>query len=113
MTPQILTLLLDCIAKDNLLPFYKLRAWALTRKAVLQLDHHECQRCRRQGRHTRATIVHHINHAKDRPDLALSIWHEDNGKRKRNLESLCHGCHEIEHEHRQKESAPPLTPERW
>ena len=82
------------------------------RAKVLKLDHYECQVCRRKGRFKRATIVHHVKHLKDRPDLALSIY---DGK-ERQLESVCKSCHEDLHPESQRRyspSLPPLTEERW
>ncbi|MDL2318211.1 HNH endonuclease [Eubacteriales bacterium OttesenSCG-928-A19] len=114
MTEPLRTLLRECIATDTMLPFYKTTAWKHLRKHVLAMDHHECTACKARGKHTRANHVHHVNHVKDRPELALSIYYEDErGKQQRQLVSLCHECHERAHGHRVKEHAPPLTPERW
>ena len=79
---------------------------------VLKLDHFECQVCKRAGRYRRATIVHHVKHLKQRPDLALSIWDGED----RQLESVCKGCHEDYHPESKRQlspSATPLTEERW
>ena len=83
---------------------------------VLALDHYECQYCKAKGRYRRAKVVHHVNHLRDRPDLALSIWFRDaKGIRRRQLISTCWDCHEEQHPERlrKKASKPPLTPERW
>lgn len=79
---------------------------------VLRLDRFECQVCKRKGRYSKATIVHHIKHLKRHPKLALSIY--VGGQRQ--LESVCFDCHEDYHPERlPKASTPaePLTPERW
>lgn len=79
---------------------------------VLRLDRFECQVCKRKGRYSKATIVHHIKHVKTHPELALSIY---NG-RERQLESVCFDCHEEYHPERLPKAttpAEPLTPERW
>ena len=68
--------------------FYKSRAWAKKRAAVLKRDGYRCQRCKRYGRITQATTVHHVLHLEDRPDLALTGT---------NLISLCASCHAAEH----------------
>ena len=82
------------------------------RAKVLKLDHFECQECRKRGRYRKATIVHHIKHLKDRPDLALSIFDGD----ERQLESVCKQCHEDLHPESQLQYKPtdlPVTEERW
>ena len=82
------------------------------RAQVLRLDHEECQACKRNGRYSKATIVHHIKHLKHRPDPALSIYDGDD----RQLESVCKSCHEDYHPESQRQfkpAAPPVTEERW
>lgn len=88
--------------------FYHTTAWRKTRKIALRRDNFECQECKRQGGFSKANTVHHIEHLKDRPDLALDLD---------NLESLCGACHNKEHPERfesfYKEKKKPFTPERW
>lgn len=98
-------------AQDKEYTFYASAGWKRIRAEVLNLDHHECQRCREMGRYTPATTVHHIKHLKDRPDLAYSIYDGDD----RQLVSLCASCHDHEHPEklRKNAKAEPLTPERW
>lgn len=84
------------------------------RPDVLRLDHYECQLCKARGRYARATIVHHVKHLRDRPDLALSVWDPDTGERQ--LVSVCKACHEREHPEALHVFAPataPITAERW
>ncbi len=73
--------------------FYSWKPWKRLRKDVLRLDHYECQLCKANGRYSRAEIVHHVKHLKDRPDLALSIWDGE----ERQLVSVCRRCHEELH----------------
>lgn len=85
-----------------------------TRLAVLRLDRYECQLCKARGKYRRGTIVHHIRHLRERPDLALSIWDPDTGERQ--LITVCKSCHEAEHPESLRKcqaAAPPITPERW
>lgn len=92
--------------------FYLWGAWKAIRQKVLSLDHYECQTCKAKGKYAKATIVHHVKHLKDRPDLALSIWDGD----ERQLISLCKSCHEAEHPESQrkyKNIRAPITAERW
>ena len=94
--------------------FYWWPEWQQLRGDVLQLDRFECQRCKARGRYRKATIVHHVQHLKERPDLALSIWDPDSGERQ--LISVCKACHEAEHPEALRKFEPrkdPLTPERW
>lgn len=98
--------------------FYDWPEWEHTRRLVLELDHHECVKCRAKGRYSRAALVHHVQHLRDRPDLALSVWLErpDGGRGERQLVSLCKRCHEEEHPEALKARElrrEPLTRERW
>lgn len=54
-----------------------------------------------------------MNYVKKHPDMALEIWYEWHGVRKRNLVSLCHDCHEAVHGYRKPEKKETLTEERW
>ena len=102
------------LAKGQEIRFYWWPEWLETRATVLQLDRYECQLCKARGRYSKATIVHHVKHLRDRPDLALSLFDPDTGERQ--LVSVCKACHEREHPEalrRVEPSAPPLTRERW
>nr|DAH74360.1 MAG TPA: HNH endonuclease bacteriophage, HNH Endonuclease, DNA.52A [Caudoviricetes sp.] len=92
--------------------FYSWTEWRKLRRDVLSMDNHECQECKRRGVYSRASIVHHVQHLRDRPDLALSVY---DGSR-RQLEAVCKRCHEALHPESQRQympTAPPLTAERW
>ena len=96
--------------------FYWWPEWQRLRADVLQLDRFECQLCRARGRYSRATLVHHVKHLRDRPDLALSLFDPATGERQ--LVSVCKRCHEAEHpealqRHRFEPREAPLTAERW
>lgn len=93
--------------------FYFWTAWRHKREAVLRLDRYECQLCKAHGRYARATIVHHVKHLRDRPDLALSVYDPDTGVRQ--LISVCKRCHMAEHPESlpTRPLPPPLTEERW
>lgn len=97
--------------------FYLWTKWKNKRRSVLDYDRNECQQCKRRGKYSRATIVHHVKHLRDRPDLALTTWTVDeNGKPMRQLESLCKSCHEIEHPEALRVPQPAdrfETTERW
>ena len=68
--------------------FYNSSQWRRKRELILRRDGYRCQECRRYGRITAATQVHHIQHFEDRPDLALT---------NSNLVSLCLKCHNKAH----------------
>jgi 5-methylcytosine-specific restriction endonuclease McrA len=68
-------------AEDN--RFYCSVPWRRLRAAFLAA-HPLCADCRRQGRVTAASEVHHVKERRDHPDLALD-W--------ANLEALCRPCH--------------------
>lgn len=95
-------------------PFYLSPAWRRLRRRVLAADKYECQDCKARGRYTRANTVHHVMHLDEHPELALSETYQDEtGAEHRQLVSLCHDCHEQQHEYRAEPKPPPLTPERW
>lgn len=97
--------------------FYSWSEWAGpdgVRQAVLKLDNCECQICKARGKYSRGSIVHHVKHLRERPDLALSIFDPDTGERQ--LVTVCKACHEEEHPEslrRCASSKAPLTVERW
>lgn len=94
--------------------FYCCAPWKNCREEVLKLDRYECQICKARGKYRRASIVHHVKHLTDRPDLALSIYNPDTGERQ--LISVCKRCHEDLHpESQQQAQLPqdPITQERW
>lgn len=112
MTEHEITYVKRCI-RENIHRFYTWTRWKQTRKEVLELDKGECQLCKQRGIYTKATTVHHVNYVKKHPDKALNIWYTFRGKRKRNLISLCHDCHEEVHGYRKKKREKPLTEEKW
>lgn len=70
--------------------------------------------CKARGRYRRGSIVHHVKHLRDRPDLALSIWDPETGERQ--LLTVCKWCHEAEHPEAltpQRPKKEPVTQERW
>ena len=104
----------DLVAEGREHDFYCSATWHRKRAAILKRDRYECQLCKARGRYRKAELVHHVNHLKDRPDLALSVWDPDTGERQ--LVSLCKRCHEEQHPESQRQFArrrPPLTSERW
>lgn len=88
--------------------FYKCKEWKRKRRQILRRDNYECQKCKREGKYSKAMTVHHKEHLDKRPDLALVD---------ENLESLCGACHNEEHPEKLKktevEQRERITPERW
>lgn len=76
------------IQEDNLMKFYKSRAWMDLRLKALFRDNYECQHCKAKGKYRKADCVHHIQEVKDFPWLALVLD---------NLLCLCNTCHNIVH----------------
>lgn len=68
--------------------FHKQPKWIRKRKVILRRDEYMCRHCRRYGKTTQATMVHHIYPVEDYPQLGLV---------NENLISLCNGCHEKMH----------------
>ena len=103
------------IRKDPL-KFYGTTVWQNTREIVKTLDHNECQICKAHGDYSPAELAHHIYHVRAYPRYATSIWVTDkDGKRKRNIISVCKKCHEtVCHPERlHKKYKKPITRERW
>lgn len=114
MSGEKLLKLRELVEQENTDCFYHWPEWKTMRAQVLKLDHYECQICKKKGRYSRAVIVHHIKHLKDRPDLALSIYDPDT--KGRQLISVCKACHEKEHPESKRQFNrinKPLTQERW
>lgn len=104
------------IKQNNVHPFYVSTKWMKERKYVLSIDKYECQHCKANSKLRRATIVHHIKHLREYPEYALSMWIEDEGKKVRQLISLCSDCHDKEHPERlrqYKNKYEFVTKERW
>ncbi len=102
------------VQEDRLHQFYTSWVWLQLRSAVLAADHGECQVCKKRGKYTRATTVHHVRYVRQHPELALSqTFVDSDGQEKRNLISLCHNCHEEIHGYRHQGRSSPLTQERW
>lgn len=112
MTEEDIQFVNQCIRDQDLHRFYDSPKWKRMRQQVLKMDKGECQLCRRRGRYTKATTVHHVNYVKKHPELALELYYTWRGTQRRNLLSLCHDCHEEVHGYRKKPKAP-LTEERW
>lgn len=72
---------------------YRSERWERLRKRILRRDGYMCQSCRRYGRSVQATVVHHIKHADEYPELAYESS---------NLISLCDGCHNKQHPEKAK-----------
>ena len=73
------------MAKD----FYKSTKWKAKRTNILKRDDYLCQECKRYGKTTGATTVHHIKTLEHNLELRL-----DNN----NLISLCSKCHDKMHD---------------
>lgn len=99
MGKQLADYLTGLMADDNLVKFYKSKEWRELRAEVLRENHYECQRCLERGRYTQATMVHHVQEVRKRPDLALSKTYVDGeGNEHKQLLPLCNPCHEKEHD---------------
>jgi len=68
---------------------YKQKKWEKKRIAILKRDNYLCRECKRYGKTTPATTVHHILPIEQRPDLKLNNI---------NLISLCNECHNQMHD---------------
>lgn len=71
--------------------FYHSKEWQVVRRQVLDRDHYLCQVCKRAGRITPASTVHHITPV--RVDYSKRLDPA-------NLETICPACHNAEHRER-------------
>ena len=116
MDGEQLATLIKLINTGQVHLFYVGGEWQRLRTEVLKEQRYECQCCKDKGRHTKANHVHHVNHLRDKPELALSKWYVDSeGAVQRNLISVCKRCHEsVCHPERLGvEKKEPITVERW
>jgi len=70
-------------------PFYKSSRWKNKREKILRRDKYLCLECKRYGRSTQASTVHHVNPLEHFPEYALESW---------NLISMCAKCHDSMHD---------------
>ena len=110
---QVQSWIRKLIDEGRLHEFYKSKQWLHLREEVLKEFKYECQDCKSKGFYKKADTVHHVQFVIKHPRLALSKFYEYAGKIYRNLIPLCHNCHELRHEYRQKDKPKPLTEERW
>lgn len=106
----------DLIEADELWRFYKTNDWLELKRRILEDNNFECRTCKLLGKYTRAQCVHHVNHVKKNPSLALSRYYLSDGKKKENLIPLCNACHNKEHPEKQGsfKNKPRFTNiERW
>jgi 5-methylcytosine-specific restriction endonuclease McrA len=68
--------------------FYKTNKWIKKRANVLRRDSYECRQCKRYGKTTLATTVHHVKPLETHSHLKLDS---------NNLLSLCNSCHGTMH----------------
>lgn len=69
--------------------FHKTKKWKDKRPKILKRDEYMCRECKRYGKTTEATTVHHVYPLEQRPELGLV---------NSNLISLCKQCHDKMHD---------------
>ncbi|KXB66169.1 hypothetical protein HMPREF3181_00914 [Parvimonas sp. KA00067] len=74
--------------------FYQTKNWIEKRKRILRRDGYMCMCCKRYGKTTQATTVHHIYPYELYPELKLNSF---------NLISLCEKCHNEMHNRKNHE----------
>lgn len=73
--------------------FYKLKKWLEKRAKILRRDEYLCQECKRYGKSTPASTVHHII-----PLAWCLIYNVALALASMNLVSLCEKCHDRMHD---------------
>lgn len=105
----------ELIASGELWRFYKSREWIELKTQILKENHYECVECRKQGRLTRYDImsdgrkklistVHHVQHVRKYPQLAMSRTYEYQGRTYNNLIPVCKACHNRLHPEKQQKN---------
>lgn len=85
--------------------FYRTYMWQRAAAEARELQHNECQRCKRRGLYSPAEQVHHKTPLLRAPNLALA---------QSNLECLCKRCHEETHAEMDQGAGDfDAPPERW
>ena len=72
---------------------YKSKKWKQKQKSIMRRDGYMCQMCKRYGKNVQASVVHHIKHVDEYPELAYTSS---------NLISLCSACHNKLHPEKAK-----------
>jgi len=117
----------ELIRDGELWKFYKSEEWIRLKSRVLTEQHHECQICKRSGIVTRydegqdgkrklISTVHHVNHVRAHPDLALSRYYTGrDGEWRDNLIAICKKCHNRIHDRTFAKAKKPgyTNEERW
>lgn len=67
---------------------YNSYEWQKLRQLAMKRDNYLCQSCLREGVLASADVVHHLVEVRDDWSKRLDLD---------NLESVCHGCHNVEH----------------
>lgn len=117
------------ITDGELWRFYKTKEWISLKNSVLAAGHYECKICRQQGKITRYDIdeqgrkhllstVHHVNHVRSHPELAMSRTFRDpnTNEVKDNLIPVCKACHNKLHPEKRKNNSKKncyTNVERW
>lgn len=104
-TTELVHWIKSLIQHNNIKAFYNSGLWEEVRSKALERDNNECQKCKAKGLYGQAQCVHHKEHVKKRPDLALTLS---------NLISLCNSCHDEEHPEKLRHKIKPmLNEEKW
>ena len=96
------------IEEDKLWKFYKSKEFRHLKEEILREQHYECQECKKLGKITKADTVHHVQHVRKHPSLALSKYYTYEGKQYINLIAVCKSCHNKLHPEKSTIKKPKL-----
>ena len=85
------------IQRDELEAFYNSKYWRGLSAEIIKENHGECAMCKAVKKLTPATLVHHVKHLRDYPELAYERTCTDETGEHIQLMPLCHDCHERAH----------------
>lgn len=114
MIKNLEQLINELIKDKELWKFYKSKEFRYLKEEVLREQHYECQECKKLGKITEADTVHHVQHVRKHPELALSKYYTYQGKQYRNLIAVCKSCHNKLHPEKHKPKKDIfINEERW
>ncbi|GAA2715913.1 HNH endonuclease [Aeromicrobium ponti] len=70
-------------------PFYRSIKWKSKREKILRRDEYLCRECKRYGKSTTATVIHHVFPLEHFPQYSM---------KSSNLYSCCNTCHNSFHD---------------
>lgn len=102
----------NLIKLNRLDVFYNSHTWRKLAAEIKALNNNECIICKKNGKYSRAVIVHHVKHLRKHPELAYSrTYTSSDGTIHNQLIPVCIECHNALHN--SSNSSSFNNKERW